>query len=76
MVTVSYHDFEVLRKQVGSDWQNYTSDENSLKKSILLHTPYAGLNFLLTRRELDNLHHMLEQTDNERKAAQLLQFIG
>lgn len=73
MATVSYTDFETLRKYVVYSKENYASDSNPLQKSILLQTPFSGLNFLLTERELNDLHDMLEQTDNERKAAQLLQ---
>lgn len=74
MTTVSYSDFEVFRKHIAYVRENYSPDVNPLRKSILLQTPYDGLRFLLTERELNDLHNMVEQTDNERKAAQLLQF--
>ena len=74
VATVCYQDFEALRKQVAYIKENYSPNKNRLIKSIMLQTPYNGLQFLLTERELDDLYNMLEQTDNERKTAQLLQF--
>lgn len=74
MATVSHPDFEALQKRIASIKENYAPDDNPLKKSVLLQTPFTGLNFLLTERELDDLYNMMEQTDNERRAAQLLQF--
>lgn len=76
VATVSYKDFEALRQHVAFVRENYSTDDIRPKKSILLQTPYSGLNFLLTERELDDLHNMVEQTDNERKAAQLLEFFN
>lgn len=72
VATVSYQDFEALRKHIVYVKENYSPENNPLKKSILLQTPYEALRFLLTERELNDLYNMVEQTDNERKTAQML----
>lgn len=74
VATVSYNDFEVFKKHIVYVKENYSCGDNSLQKAILLQTPYDGLRFILTEQELEDLYNMIEQTDTERKTAQLLQF--
>ncbi|HWJ28611.1 MAG TPA: DUF6686 family protein [Flavisolibacter sp.] len=74
MATVSCSGFEALRKQVAYLKEHHNAGEHPTRKSILLHTPYAGLSFLLIEKELEDLYNMLDHADSERKTVQLLQF--
>ncbi len=72
MLSLSPVDFEAL-----SDLVAYRLDSlvpfGDDKKAILLPTPSAVCQMLLTERELASLHHMLQCADNEMRTEALLE---
>jgi hypothetical protein len=70
--TFHFEQFDQLRQYVGRLWEIYQPLRNHDAKTVVLHTPSEGLHILLSERELDQLHQMLEHADNERTAKQLI----
>jgi hypothetical protein len=72
MATFSSKDFERFQRQINFIVEDHVPRDRKDAKDILLHTPYTGFSILLSENELMDLHHMVEQADNERKAGQLM----
>jgi hypothetical protein len=72
MLNLSPVDFKALSDLVAYRMDNLVTFGDD-KKAILLPTPSAFCQMLLTERELQTLNHMLQCADNEMRAEALLQ---
>lgn len=70
--TICATEFDSLRKYIAIMIENHIPRDNKQVKTIVLKTPYEGFSILLSELELKDLYCMIEQADNERKAAQLM----
>jgi hypothetical protein len=52
--------------------ENHVPRDNKQAKDILLQTPYTGSEIILSESELIDLHHIMEQVENARKAIMFL----
>lgn len=66
-------DFERFRRQIAGCFANAIPGHAEHVKCIVLPTPCEAMNILLSYRELKTLYKMLEHTDSEMRAEQLLE---
>ncbi len=72
MATFSVKKFERFQREINLIVDTLVPRENKHAKDILLQTPYAGFTIILSEAELTDLHYMVEQADNDRKAEQIM----
>ncbi len=72
MLTLDEADFKILCNMVYTKCceDDYLFEENA--RSFILPTPYQGVQLALTRREIMEFNHMLEQAEDEIKALTMI----
>ncbi|MEI6950109.1 DUF6686 family protein [Paraflavisolibacter sp. H34] len=73
VLTLDPDGFDQLHRQVRCTLREYIPCPNKAAKNIMLHTNHEACKLILSEEELLDLHHMLEEADNERQARQLLE---
>jgi hypothetical protein len=73
MLTLSSIQFEDLRNLILEEYNKCQYDVIGNVKHIFIATPHAGVTLLLNNSELKELYTMLDKTDTEMRAAQLLE---
>jgi len=76
MLTLSHSAFAGFREMVNREAEIIDLENMSSCKCVILSTPCASINLLLSPMELIALQTMLESADNEMKAHQLLALFG
>lgn len=71
-INFSTSDFQRFSDQVGHALQTTPAQVSRNSKSIMLRTDHSSINMILSPRELEDLHHILESADNEIRAESLL----
>ena len=72
MATFSAKEFESFQRQINFIVERHVPRDRRDAKDILLQTKNTFFSIILSETELMDLHYMVEQADNERKAGQLL----
>lgn len=72
ILCVSRFDFYAMKQMVYNRLEEEEDCMDDLVKSMVLPTPYLGINLLLSKHELERLSYMLEQSDIEEKTQSLI----
>jgi hypothetical protein len=72
MISFEIEDFLYFSKKVMEIKQNHYPMEDIYLKTMMIPTPFEGLQLFLSQRELYELHEMLETADTEIRSEQLL----
>jgi hypothetical protein len=72
MATFSSKEFERFQRQINFIVERHVPRDRKDAKDILLQTTTTSFCIVMSETELMDLHFMVEQADNERKAGQLL----
>ncbi|HMO60963.1 MAG TPA: hypothetical protein PKC39_06165 [Ferruginibacter sp.] len=75
MLMLNADDFDILRHIVGAKMQEKNSTVPGTK-TVVIRTPSKEVSILLTRAELEQLHRILEEADNELKTQELIRLFG
>jgi hypothetical protein len=65
-------DFESFCNKISEIRQKHHPLKDKYIKTMMIPTPYTGLQLFLSQRELYELYEMLETADNELKSEQLI----
>ncbi|MBN9384740.1 MAG: hypothetical protein J0H74_28555 [Chitinophagaceae bacterium] len=72
MLTLSPTDYEVLVKMVAQRKEDHVPMHNPNVRCVVLPTPCSNIHSFLSERELQLLHDMLQEADNEIKTQQMI----
>jgi hypothetical protein len=73
LITFLKEEFTGFRNHIDEVFGRHQPCVEPVIKHIMIPTPCTGLTLLLNNKELADLHNMLETSDNEMQAQQLLQ---
>jgi hypothetical protein len=76
LATFSVKEFERFQRQLNAVVETLVPRDNKHAKDILLQTPYVGFTIILSEAELTDLHYMVEEADNDRRAVQIMKLFG
>lgn len=72
MLTLSDGDYQAFVELVGRKKEEHIPMDDSNIKCVILPTPSGLIHAILCERELDQLHRMLQEADNEMRVQQLM----
>jgi hypothetical protein len=72
MLTLSEMDYEIFAALVSRKKEDHIPMHDPNIRCVLLPTPSGIVHGVLSEKELDQLHKMLQEADNEMKAQQLI----
>lgn len=71
LLTFSTEDFDAFRLWLKKIRNEQDPAQNEWVRSIVIPTPCEGMKLLLSRRELDDFHDMMESADTELQSLEL-----
>lgn len=72
MLTLSAEDYQVFVLVVSRKNEDHAPMPDPNIRCVVLPTPSSTIHFLLTEKELQQLHNMLQEVDNEMRTRQLI----
>ena len=72
MATFSVKEFGRFQREINVIAETLVPRDHKHAKDILVQTPYTGFTLILSEAELTDLHYMVEQADNDRRAEQIM----
>ena len=72
MLTLSADDYQIFTFVVAQKKEDHVAMQDPNVRCVVVPTPCNSIHFLITERELGQLHHMLQEVDSEMKAQHLI----
>ncbi len=73
VITLTAVDFKQLNVFVQKVRETHAIDIAQLQQPVAIPTPYEGIKLLLSGKDIDQMHEMLEGADTEWRSQQLLE---
>jgi hypothetical protein len=72
LLTLGPRDYQTLVRMVAEKKDDHIAMHDANVRCVVLPTPCRTIHSFLSERELSQLHHMLQEADNEIKAQEML----
>lgn len=72
MLTLSAEDYQILTLVVSQKKEEHVPMQDANVRCVVLPTPCHSIHLLVTEKELNQFHHMLQEADSEMKAQHMI----